>query len=90
MCDRQCPACGSGKHAEIYGLSGFRVVCLRCGALLANRRDGEAAPTSLRSEADVAAWVAEGSGVLEGADARDPRHDVMFGHNRWPLGMLAC
>ena len=97
MCERTCPVCGSTEHHHMYGLSGTYIICggkyrdprdaqLRdCGALLANRRDIDAAPTNL-TETEAEAWQAAGSGVLIGAEARDPADDAMFGPTRWAIG----
>lgn len=89
MCERTCPYCGSIEHFAGYGLIGSFIVCDACGVLLANRRDADAAPVDLRTDEQVDAWVAAGSGVLTGAEAKDPADDEMFGPNRWPLAGAA-
>lgn len=84
MCERTCPYCGSTDHGELYGLIGTHIICDYCLAILANRRDLEAAPVDLTEEA-AEAWRDAGSGILLGAEAVDPRDDEMFGPIRWPL-----
>ena len=83
MCERTCPYCYSPDHFAGYGLAGSYIVCEGCDALLANRRDIEAAPTTM-TEAEAEAWQAAGSGVLAGAEACDPADDEWFGPARWP------
>ena len=95
MCDRTCPICGSAEHHHMYGLIGTYIICggthhgegraRDCGALLANRRDIDAAPIDL-TETEAQAWQAAGSGVLIGAEARDPADDAPFGLTRWAIG----
>jgi hypothetical protein len=89
MCERTCPCCGSKSHFVYYGLSGTCIRCNRCCVGLANRRDYQAAPIDLKTDAEVDAWVQAGSGVLEGAESPDPADDEMFGPNRWPVEGLA-
>lgn len=84
MCDRTCPVCGSTEHHHMYGLIGTYIMC-DCTALLANRRDIDAAPTDL-SETDAEAWQRAGSGILIGAEARDPADDESYGPTRWAIG----
>jgi hypothetical protein len=82
---RTCPCCGSNDHVgPLYGLGGSVIYCNRCPAVLANRRDIEAAPIDL-TEAQAEDWMWRGSGVLSGAEALDPADDEMFGPNRWPV-----
>ena len=83
MCERTCPYCRATEHFEGYGLIGYYIICTGCCAVLALRRDIDAAPITM-AEAEAEAWQAAGSGVLAGAEARDPADDEIFGPNRWP------
>jgi hypothetical protein len=88
MCSRTCPCCGSTHHYAGYGLAGTTLTCMRCFAVLACRRDIEAAPLGMTEE-EAEAWAARGSGVMEGAEASDPLEDEVFGPNRYPAPFLA-
>lgn len=84
MCKRTCPhvneqgkKCGSTEHIHLYGLIGSYIFCNDCDAILANRRDIEAAPTNL-TEAEAIEWVRAGSYVMAGAEAEDPADDETY------------
>lgn len=74
MCERTCPDCGSTAHTEQYGVIGTYIVCDGCGLLLANRRDGQAAPL----DRDPDEWAREGTFIRPGAEAANPADDVIF------------
>lgn len=77
MCKRTCPNCGSKEHAEQYGIIGTSIICTNCLTILANKRDEQAALTGLSND-EIDQWVAEGTFVLEGAEAEDPKDDEFF------------
>ena len=77
MCDRTCPECGSNEHSLSYGVIGTYIICNDCCTILANAPDPEAANTNL-SESEVKAWVKANSFVLPGAEAKDPKDDLLF------------
>lgn len=80
MCVRTCPRCGSTEHTELYGICGLTIWC-DCGQPLAHRADPAWAPL----DRDQDEWAAEKSGVIIGAEARDPGDDEKFGANRWAM-----
>lgn len=75
MCERTCPNCGSTEHFEGDGITGHYIACAKCGLILAHRFDAEAAPIDCT---DPQQYARERSGVLPGAEAKDPADDLIF------------
>lgn len=85
MCERTCPKCRSAAHIEHYGIIGLSIICEKCGAILANRRDIDVAPIDM-TEAEAEQWRREGTFVLPGAEAKDPKDDMLFTIQEHPDG----